>query len=99
MIHPNGMADMLRFLGGAVTKHEVWWTGPWPPPERMGVSRGLQSGIVKVFEPSETKPDVLADLEACPTILVTVYRLRNASTLPDGLKTKHVFRGAEYVPE
>lgn len=87
---------MLRFVGGVVPKHEVGWNGPWPPPDRMGLAVGSQSGIVSVFEPT---PDKLLMLEAEPTIKVAVYRLRNASRLPDDIDRTRVFRGAEYVPE
>lgn len=90
--------DMLRFLGGPVSTHEAWWNGPWPPPTTMGLAVGKESGIVSVFDPAELAQDVRAELDACETITVAIYELRNASALPDGLQLDHVFRGAEYVP-
>lgn len=88
--------DMLRFLGGVVTKHEAGWAGPWPPPERMGVAVGRESGMCTVFEPTDEHLELLRQ---APSIDVAVYQLRNASQLPDGFESEHLFRGAEYVPE
>ena len=45
--------DMLRFLGGVMTKHEVGYSGPWPPPERMGLAVGRESGMTSVFDPTD----------------------------------------------
>lgn len=92
-------SDMLRFLGGPIDQHEVGWTGPWPPPERMALAVGGESGIVKVFDPAEIDAAALHSARALPSISVCVYRLRNASQLPDDFDSKYVFRGAEYVPE
>lgn len=89
------MTDMLRFLGGIVGSHEAGWRGPWPPPETMGLAVGSESGMVSVFDPT---PETLAELAECDTITVALYRLRNASRLPDDCDFSHVFRGAEYVP-
>lgn len=88
--------DMLRFLGGVVAKHEVGWTGEWPPPARMGVAVGRATGIRSVFEPNEAN---LRNLATAATVDVALYELRNASQLPDDFDGDHVFRGAEYVPE
>lgn len=93
---------MLRFVGGIVVAHEVGWTGPWPPPERMGLAVGEQSGIVQVFQPGDvSEPDSnwLAEAKLAGTIRVMTYRLRNASTLPDSFDAPNLFRGADYVPD
>lgn len=88
--------DMLRFLGGVVPKHECGWAGPWPPPSRLGLAVGHESGMRTVFDPDETHLDLLRSVDS---IDFAVYELRNASQLPDDFESEHVFRGAEYVPE
>lgn len=74
------------------------WTGPWPPPERLTVAIGGQSGRVSVIE-EHPDPAALAAARALGTISFHPYRLRNASQItkpaPQGA---HWFRGAEYVP-
>jgi hypothetical protein len=93
-------ADVLRFVGGVVLVHEVGWRSPpWPPPDRMGLAVGRLSGMVRVFDPDTIEGDVIAEVKDCETIAVCVYRLRNASQLPDDIDRTRVFRGAEYVPE
>lgn len=86
---------MLRFLGGTVGTLEVGWNGPWPPPERMTIAHGTDSGIIKVL-PEDYDPLLL---EQVKSIIITHYKLRNASILEksdaDGVNT---MRGAEYVP-
>jgi hypothetical protein len=91
--------DMLRFIGGTVKKHEVGWDGPWPPPEIMRLAVGTQSGIVQVVA-EDLDAETEAELAASPTIVVTTYKLRNASILnEDQIRDMpNVFRGAEYVP-
>lgn len=91
--------DMLRFTGGPVGADDfmVGWDGPWPPPDRMWIARGLQSGIVKVFDRAEIDADWLEQMQAASTILVGEFRLASASVLPDDFESEHVFRGADYV--
>lgn len=87
-----------RFVGPPMRgPHEVIWTGPWPPPARMTLAVGQESGIVKVLDREELDAALLAELEQAPTIDLLEYTLRNASRLPDDFETELVFRGAEYV--
>ena len=93
---------MLEFRGGAADKvdadgmYRVGWTGPWPPPEKMLVAVGRQTGLAKVTEPA-TLNIPMDELEAVAH--VTVYRRDSASVLPDDFDSPHVFRGAVYVTE
>lgn len=93
--------DMLRFLDPRLEsgRLEFGWTGPWPPPERLALAIGRESGIVRVIERDDVDADLLRELEDAPTIDVVDFTLRNASSLPDEFESEHVFRGAEYVAE
>lgn len=88
--------DMLRFIGGVVKRHEVGWDGPWPPPKRLGVAVGSESGMISVFEPTDEK---VALIRTAPSISFALYECRSASSLPDTFDSPHVFRGAEYFTE
>lgn len=79
--------------------HGRGWTGPWPPPERMIMLIGKQSGMISFSEPDKN-PDLFAAARELGTIIETRYRLRNASTIerPADADARW-FRGAEYVPE
>lgn len=92
----TGAPDMVRFRGGLVSLLEVGWTGPWPPPERLGVAVGLESGIVTVFEPDEANVALLNDTD---TIRWSIYQRRSASSLHDDIDRTRLFRGAEYTAE
>lgn len=72
------------------------WEGEWPPPERVMVVVGKQTGIVMILDPdfSEVPRDEMES--ACD---LTIYRRESASQLPDDLDHSHVARGALYKPE
>lgn len=75
------------------------WIGPWPPPERMTVAVGRQTGMVAICEDEAHKPEVIEMVRASGTIDLLRYRLRNCSQAPEAApKGAHWFRGAEYVP-
>jgi hypothetical protein len=95
------MTDMLIFLGvNGQRLYTAGWTGEWPPPERLLVMRGGQSGQIAVVEEDRAPVDYIAAARELGTIEETRFKLRNASTIaepaPEGA---HWFRGAEYVPE
>jgi hypothetical protein len=76
------------------------WDGPWPPPERLSMMRGQQSGYVAIVEERLAPSDVVAQARRLGTITETRYRLRNCSAIEVAAKPgEHWFRGAEYVPE
>jgi hypothetical protein len=90
----------LRFEGGPVSGKLNGWTGPWPPPERLGVAVGRDTGIVAYFEESalEEKGVALEELERLCS--VTFYRRAEFSTLPDEVDAlENVSRAARYVEE
>lgn len=92
--------DHLIFEPGpeGEARRVVGWIGPWPPPERFGVAKGMQSGTVSWFDPDELPPDIgIGDIEQ--VAVVTYYRRESHSELPPQEKTSHVARGALYKPE
>lgn len=91
--------DMLRFYLPSGGTHEVGWNGPWPPPDRLTLAIGQESGMVRVIDRATSKPEDLEALDACETITQIECLLANASTLPDDFHDAHIFRGAEYRVE
>jgi len=89
---------MLRFSGGLIDGEHRGWDGPWPPPERLGVAVGNETGYVSIFDVDAT---VVQDaLPRVRTIArVQFYKRVSASALPDDFESEHVFRGAEYEAE
>jgi hypothetical protein len=73
------------------------WSGPWPPPERMGIAIGKTSGYISVYDPGELTEAQHSELPVVAD--VTIYRRESASQLPDDLDHEHVARGALYRPE
>lgn len=88
--------DMLRFIGGTIGEHEVGWTGPWPPPEYLRVAHGQASGQITVAADDVNTDAVVA--ASGGSIIVTRFRRRSFSIIPDTDPFPGVFRGAEYVP-
>ena len=95
------MTDRLLFLDARGKRvYMAGWMGPWPPPERLSLMVGQQSGIVAVVEEGQAPADVVQMARELGTITETRFRLRNASFLPEPAKAgERWFRGAEYVPE
>jgi hypothetical protein len=93
--------DQLLFLdAGGRRLYSATWIGPWPPPDKLLLMRGRQSGIVSVVEEGLAPADVVAAARELGTIDETRYRLRNCSQLPHAAEEGDSwFRGAEYVPE
>ena len=92
--------DLLRFTGGVVSRYEVMWTGPWPPPEKMVVLVGTESGMVRITELGLLGVNGTPSLDEIldvGSINVCVYALGNHSALPD--RVPGVLRCAEYLPE
>jgi hypothetical protein len=92
--------DQLRFskLGiEGVGEVMVGWTGPWPPPEKLGVAVGRSTGMVSVFEPDSLPDDTSMD-EVERVARVIICKRVNASQLPDEFAHPNVFRGADYEP-
>lgn len=93
--------DRLIFLsaqGGRLW--EALWDGPWPPPERLIVMRGAQSGEIAVVEEDQAPAWAVAAARQLGTITEMRFRLRNASQITEAAPDDaHWFRGAEYVPE
>lgn len=95
------MTDKLIFLNQSGQKvYIAGWIGPWPPPSKLSVMKGKQSGIVAVVEEGRAPAQTVEQARRLGSIEETRYRLRNASTLPEPAGPgEHWFRGAEYVPD
>jgi hypothetical protein len=92
----------VELLAGALLveadKLRVMWKGPWPPPDKMAIAVGRETGIPKVFEPAKLGEGLtLADVQ--DVAHVTLYDRVSASELPDDHRSPHLARGAIYLPE
>lgn len=88
----------LNAMGGRLW--QALWDGPWPPPKRLIVMRGEQSGEIAVVEVEQAPAWVVAAARQLGTITEMRFRLRNASEMPEAAgEDEHWFRGAEYVPD
>lgn len=95
------MDDQLVFLDASGRRlYQAGWVGSWPPPARLSLMIGRQSGYIAVVEEEHAPAHLVEAARRFGSIEETRYRLRNASTLsrPSGPE-EHWFRGAEYVPE
>ena len=95
------MTDRLIFLDATGKRvYLAGWIGPWPPPSKLSVMIGKQSGYVAVVEEGHAPADAVEQARRLGTIDETRYRLRNCSTLPEPAGPgERWFRGAEYVPD
>ena len=94
-------SDRLFFLDGYGRRmYDAIWDGPWPPPAKLSLMKGLRSGEIAVFEPDKAPADVVEMARDLGSIIETRFKLRNASQMPEAASDDaHWFRGAEYVPE
>jgi hypothetical protein len=89
---------MIRFQGGPEDGKLHGWTGPWPPPERMGVAVGRQSRELVHFDEETLEKQGVALEEVERVAEITWYERQSFSKLPETVDAlSHVARGALYV--
>jgi hypothetical protein len=73
------------------------WMGPWPPPERMALITGRQTGQITALDLADPPPE-LASAVATGLFDLCEYRLHSASEIPERAPAnENWFRGAVYV--
>lgn len=95
-------AALLRFLGDTeATLAEVGWTGPWPPPERMVIATGRETGALQVTDPARIAEARQKHADFDEAIEVQTFIRSGYSRIPAeaARNSAHVMRGATYVPE
>jgi hypothetical protein len=97
------MKDMLRFNGGIAEKYSEHWAGQaalfpweqsWPPPERVVLVVGKETGYALIALSRDALPAEVEDVA-----FVQEFERGDYSTLPpEILDHPHLFRGADYRP-
>lgn len=93
------MKNFVRLVDAGGTRiMEAWWTGPWPPPERMVLCVGRQSGATKLTTYAQWEVSRTDLVQFDQHIVSHHFQRAQASDLPDDMESPHIARGALYTP-